>query len=156
MTFSPGRSHGIDPLVRIRLLIIACLALGACSVREPHFEPSDTSLFSRLGGLEGLHLISGSAVESLVTDPSFSRANADTGGPIDSPPDLKLQLVRLLCLKTGGDCELVPAQPVSPSWSDAQKAVIHRAVMQSCQRFRVGNRELNELSAALGGVEAPQ
>lgn len=87
-------------LVRPITLALAAAALAtACAGSRAPAPRADASLYERLGGDAGISAMVDDAIVNIATDPRINHRFSAAGGP-----ELKRNLVDLVCERTGGPC----------------------------------------------------
>ncbi len=98
-TVNPGSEHPTWEVNSSRCTIVVLMALTSCSVPGNRSTAAPESLFSQLGGLEGLRPIVDDLTWRLVTDELL----ASTFVSIDIA-SFKEEALLFLCAKSGGPC----------------------------------------------------
>ncbi|HEY4238845.1 MAG TPA: group 1 truncated hemoglobin [Kofleriaceae bacterium] len=145
------------------ILFGAAMALAAC-----HHKGSDAggggggtatpeakggSLFDRLGGQPAIDAVVKDFVEENVAkDDRIKMAFANT-----DIPHLEKMLDDQICMATGGPCKYtgkdMKTAHTGMHITDAQFTALVEDLKKSLDKFKVGDKEQNELLSALGGMK---
>jgi len=134
---------------------LAC-ALAGCTVPSP-VQPSEQSLYQRVGGKAAIAAIVDDAIGNIAADPRINRrfGNAD-------PNHLKSNLIDLLCLRAGGPCvyagrNMADAHEAMHIRDDEFDALVED-IAKSLDKFKVPTAErgealriLNQMKGAIVG-----
>src|ERR1700757_637665 len=128
------------------LALIAALALGAC--QQMGMTPQK-SLYDRLGGKDAITAVVDDFVGRVAADKRingfFAKANV---------PRLKTMLVDQICEATGGPCKYtgrdMKATHKGMGITNADFDALVGDLVATLDKFKVGEREKQELLAALG------
>jgi hemoglobin len=154
------RSYSIYPVAAALLVVAtACreskppAADSAVETAAAAALPAEQSLYDRLGGKEAITSVIDDFVANVAADKRINArfANADI-------PHLKQMLVDQVCEATGGPCTYT-----GKSMRDAHKGMklteadfnaLVEDLTRSLDKFKVGDKEKNELLTALGGMKS--
>ena len=113
------------------------------------------SLYKRLGGYDALAAVTDEFITRLATSKNLSRFIV--GLSDDSKKKLRQHVVEFLCEATGGSC-IYTARDMKTAhkglritkadWDESAKAL-----METLDKFKVGERENKEVMAAVGTLE---
>jgi hemoglobin len=138
-------------LVLVLMLAVAC---GGSAKKEDTTGGggADKSLYDRLGGKDAITAVVDDFVNTAATDERISDffRNSDAA-------DLKAKLVDQICEATGGPCkytgkDMKTAHTGMKITEEHFNALVEDLV-QSLDKFNVGQREKDELLGALGGMK---
>ncbi|HEX5545325.1 MAG TPA: group 1 truncated hemoglobin [Nitrospira sp.] len=149
----------IAPYITISMLL---LTLAGCSSMEQTtpFTMTDKPLYERLGGKPAITAVVEDFVGRVAAD---SRINGKFAGT--DLPRLKMLLVEQICQATGGHCTYtgrsMKATHAGMGVNSADFDALVGDLVATLNKFRVPEREKNELLGALGPmkkdiVEKPQ
>jgi len=133
--------------VGVGVLGLFLLAVGCSSTMQQSM--ADKSLYDRLGGKEAITAVVDDFVARVAADKRingfFAKANV---------PRLKMMLVDQICEATGGPCKYTGRDMKSAhkgmGISNADFDALVGDLIASLDKFNVGEREKQELLAALG------
>jgi hemoglobin len=115
----------------------------------------ERSLYQRLGGYDAIAAVTDDFVGRLIADASF--AKFFSGHSTDSKQQIRQHIVDQLCQATGGPC-LYKGRDMKTSHAglgiteaEWTRAVGH--LVATLDKFKVPEREKNELAAALDGLK---
>lgn len=142
-------------------VILLCVALSAFACGggsktggggDTTPPPAEKSLYERLGGLEAITAVIDDFLANVVADDRINArfANADAAR-------LRQMLIDQVCAATGGPCEytgknMVEAHTGMNITEDEFNALVEDLV-KSLDKFKVPEKEKNELLTALGGMK---
>ena len=136
-------------LVLVLVLAVAC---GGGSKKEETMASGDKSLYDRLGGKDAITAVVDDFVNNAATDEKIKHffANSDAKA-------LKEKLVDQICEATGGPCkytgkDMKTAHTGMKITEDDFNALVADLV-KSLDKFKVPEKEKNELLTALGGMK---
>jgi hemoglobin len=141
-------------LTRAILIPMAALILTACA-SAPSDAPSGPTLYQRLGGRESIKLIVDDFVTNMAADP---RVNSRFKG-LDAARVAKLQtnLADQICDATGGPCAYLGKDMKSVHTgmgiTEAEWNATVEDLVKSLTKYKVGQKEQQELLSALGGMK---
>jgi len=141
-------------LPRTILVPMAALILSACTSAAPD-APAPPTLYQRLGGREAIKLVVDDFVGNLAADP---RVNQRFKG-LDAGRIAKLQtnLADQICDATGGPCAYLgkdmKAAHAGMGITEADWNATVEDLVKSLKKFKVGEKEQQELLAVLGGMK---
>jgi hemoglobin len=110
------------------------------------------SLYDRLGGKDAITAVVGDFVSNVAADARINTffANADI-------PHLKAMLVDQICVTTGGPCKYtgkdMKTAHAGMGIKDADFNALVEDLKKSLDKFKVGQKEQDELIGALGGMK---
>ena len=131
-----------------KLVIVgALLAFSGCATPPP--EPS---LYQRLGGLAAINAVVGDAIGNIAADYRINLRFTLAG-----LPQVKKNLVELVCERTGGPCSYKGADMASAHEGmkirDDEFDALVEDLVKSFDKFKVPPREKAELVAILGKMK---
>jgi hemoglobin len=141
-------------VTRAILVPMAALILTACA-SAPSDAPSGPTLYQRLGGRESIKLIVDDFVANMAADP---RVNSRFKG-LDAARVAKLQtnLADQICDATGGPCAYLGKDMKSVHTgmgiTEAEWNATVEDLVKSLTKYKVGQKEQQELLSALGGMK---
>jgi hemoglobin len=141
-------------LTRAILIPMAALTLTACA-SAPSEAPSQPTLYQRLGGRDAIKLVVDDFVANLAADP---RVNQRFKG-LDAGRVTKLQtnLADQICDATGGPCAYLgkdmKAVHTGMGITEAEWNATVEDLVKSLNKFKVGQKEQQELLSALSGMK---
>lgn len=135
------------------LLILVGVAASACSMMESSpGTMAEKSLYERLGGKPAITAVVDDFVGRVAADTRINGkfANADL-------PRLKMMLVDQICQASGGPCTYTGRDMKSAhagmGINSAEFDALVKDLVASLNKFKVTEREKNELLAALGPMK---
>ena len=157
--------------LRITALGFAAFMLGACSdskraaadsaakadsaaaaVTAATAAPADSSLYNRLGGKEAITAVIDDFVANVAADKRINARFAKT-----DIPHLKQMLVDQVCQASGGPCtytgKSMKDADAGMKITEADFNALVEDLTKSLDKFKVAEREKNELLGALGGMK---
>ena len=154
--------------LRITALGLAALLLGACSDSKQAAADSaaladsaaaaataaaaDSSLYNRLGGKEAITAVINDFVANVAADTRINARFAKT-----DIPHLKQMLVDQVCQASGGPCtytgKSMKDAHTGMKITEADFNALVEDLTKSLDKFKVAEREKNELLGALGGMK---
>ncbi|MGH8104530.1 MAG: group I truncated hemoglobin, partial [bacterium] len=117
--------------------------------------PTD-SLYKRIGGYDTLAAVTDDFIGRLLADPQVKRFFSGVSGA--HAQRIRQMVVDKLCADTGGPCVYIGQdmntahKGLGVSNSDWEQAV--KLLVQSLDKFKVGDREKTELLGALNGLKS--
>jgi hemoglobin len=133
---------------------MAALILTACASAAPD-TPSAPTLYQRLGGREAIKLVVDDFVANLAADPRVNQRFKS----LDAGRIAKLQtnLADQICDATGGPCAYLgkdmKAAHAGMGITEAEWNATVEDLVKSLNKFKVGEKEQQELLATLGGMK---
>jgi hemoglobin len=129
------------------------LSLGGCNTMESvGHTTADKSLYERLGGKPAITAVVDDFVGRVATDPRINGRFAAT-----DIPRLKTLLVEQICQASGGPCTYtgrsMKATHAGMGVSSADFDALVGDLVATLNKFKVPEREKNELLAALGPMK---
>jgi hemoglobin len=133
-------------------IIAICCAVSAFAQKT---ETKEKSLYERLGGYDALAAVTDDFLARLAKDKMF--AKFFVGLSDDTEKKLRQHIVDFLCLATGGPCEYTGRDMktvhkglmiTKAEWDASVKHLI-----ATLDKFKVPEKEKNEVLAAVGGLE---
>ena len=130
---------------------LSVLLLSACQSMEPKMA-AQPSLYDRLGGQPAITAVVDDFVGNVAADGRINGffANANI-------PRLKVLLVQQICQGAGGPCTYggrdMQVAHKGMHINDAQFAALVEDLVKTLDKFKVPEREKNELLAALGPMK---
>ena len=157
--------------LRITALGFAALMLGACSdskqaaadsaamadsaaaaAAAATAAPADSSLYNRLGGKAAITAVIDDFVANVAADKRINARFAKT-----DIPHLKQMLVDQVCQASGGPCtytgKSMKDAHAGMKITEADFNALVEDLTKSLDKFKVAEREKNELLGALGGMK---
>jgi hemoglobin len=136
--------------VGVVLSMAACGGSRQSEPAAPAPAPSET-LYVRLGGLEAITAVVHDFVANCAADARINAFFVNT-----DVPKLERLLVEQICQATGGPCTYTGRDMVTTHTgmkiTDAQFDALVEDLVISLDKFKVPEREKNELLGALGGM----
>lgn len=138
----------------LALIVGVTLSLAACNTMGGSSTPStsDRSLYDRLGGKSAITAVVDDFVGRVATDQRINGkfANANI-------PRLKTMLVEQICQASGGPCTY-PGRDMKSAHagmgvSGSEFDALVSDLVATLNKFKVGDREKNELLGALGPMK---
>jgi hemoglobin len=112
----------------------------------------EKSLYDRLGGLPAIQAVVDDFVANVAADTRINQQFAKT-----DIPKLKKNLVDQICQATGGPCKYTGLDMKTAhkgmNITDAQFNALVEDLVKSLDKFKVPDKEKNELLTALGGMK---
>jgi hemoglobin len=132
------------------MVAVGALAVGCTSgMRE---APGQKTLYGRLGGKPAIQAVVDDFVGNVAAD---TRINQRFAGA--NIPRLKTMLVDQICEAAGGPCQYtgrsMKATHVGMKIADPEFNALVGDLVKSLDKFKVGEREKNELLTALGSMK---
>ena len=129
------------------------LSLGGCNTMESAgHTTADKSLYERLGGKPAITAVVDDFVGRVAADPRINGRFATT-----DIPRLKMLLVEQICQASGGPCTYtgrsMKATHAGMGVSSADFDALVGDLVATLNKFKVPEREKNELLAALGPMK---
>ena len=154
--------------LRITALSLTALTLGACTDSKQAATdsaamadsaaaaavaaPADSSLYNRLGGKEAITAVIDDFVANVAADKRINARFAKT-----DIPHLKQMLVEQVCQASGGPCtytgKAMKDAHIGMKITEADFNALVEDLTKSLDKFKVAEREKNELLGALGGMK---
>lgn len=142
----------------MRAILLAAVFAVGCASSNANTKPaaaaadSNASLYDRLGKKEAITAVVDDFVGNVAADTKINAAFAKT-----DIPHLKQMLVEQICQATGGPCvysgkDMKTAHEGMHVTDDQFNALVGDLV-KSLDKFKVGEKEKNELLTALGGMK---
>ena len=134
---------------------MAALILTACASAPPDTASTGPTLYQRLGGREAIKLVVDDFVANMAADP---RVNGRFKG-LDAARVAKLQtnLADQICDVTGGPCAYLGKDMKSAHTgmgiTEAEWNATVENLVKSLNKYKVPEKEQQELLAALGGMK---
>lgn len=129
--------------------LLLAITLTACSQME---MKKDASLYDRLGGKPAITAVVDDFIGNVAGD---ARINGRFGGA--DIPHLKLMLVEQICAASGGPCTYTGKDMVSAhkgmKIKDDEFGALVGDLVKSLDKFKVAEKEKNDLLGALGGMK---
>jgi hemoglobin len=135
----------------LKALPFFVLLAAGCSGSSPK-SADPTSLFSRLGGLNGVALLTDDIINRLLSDPEIlANKTLQMRARPENVPGLKVQITMLLANLTGGPYEYkgksMKEAHAGMGVDETQWAAFIRDVRASCDHLKVPKRETDEFVA---------
>jgi hemoglobin len=138
------------PITKLWLGLLMAVFIAGCSSMSQQ-SMGDKSLYERLGGKEAITAVVDDFVGRVAADKRingfFAKANV---------PRLKMMLVDQICEATGGPCKYTGRDMKSAHQgmgiTNADFDALVGDLVASLDKFKVGEREKQELLAALGPI----
>ena len=131
--------------------VLGLLLMSGCQSMDQKAAPQ-ASLYDRLGGQPAITAVVDDFIGNVAADNRINGffANANV-------PRLKVLLVQQICQGTGGPCTYsgrdMQTAHRGMNISDAQFGALVEDLVKSLDKFKVPDREKNELLAALGPMK---
>jgi hemoglobin len=129
--------------------LLLAITLTACSQMEMKKE---ASLYDRLGGKPAITAVVDDFIGNVAGD---ARINGRFGGA--DIPHLKMMLVEQICAASGGPCTYTGKDMVSAHKGmkirDDEFGALVGDLVKSLDKFKVPDKEKNDLLGALGGMK---
>lgn len=142
---------------QIGIVLVLVLSVVACGggKKEETMKPEggDKSLYDRLGGKDAITAVVDDFVNTAATDERIKQFFTNTDAAA-----LKAKLVDQVCEATGGPCkyegkDMKTAHTGMKITEEDFNALVEDLV-KSLDKFKVGDKEKQELLGALGGMKA--
>lgn len=137
----------------MRLLSATLLIVSACQTPTAAGTSDARSLYDRLGGRDALAAVVDSFTARVAGDARINRFFAKT-----DIPEFKKQLTDQLCAASGGPCKYEGASMKEVhkdmGVSNADFDALVEDLVATLDEFKVGQREKDEVLAALGPMRA--
>ena len=128
--------------------LAAALSLGGCATGSTQSQ----TLYQRLGGKDAIVAVVDDFVGNVAGDARINRRFAST-----NIPRLKQMLVDQICAGTGGPCTYsgrdMKSAHTGMNISDAEFGALVEDLIKSLDKFKVPEKEKNELLAILGPMK---
>jgi len=128
--------------------LAAALSLGGCATGSMQSQ----TLFQRLGGKDAIVAVVDDFVGNVAGDARINRRFAST-----NIPRLKQMLVDQICAGTGGPCTYsgrdMKSVHTGMNISDAEFGALVEDLIKSLDKFKVPEKEKNDLLAILGPMK---
>ncbi|HEY2929205.1 group I truncated hemoglobin [Piscinibacter sp.] len=128
--------------------LAAVLSLGGCATGSMQSQ----TLFQRLGGKDAIVAVVDDFVGNVAGDARINRRFAST-----NIPRLKQMLVDQICAGTGGPCTYsgrdMKSAHAGMNISDAEFGALVEDLIKSLDKFKVPEKEKNDLLAILGPMK---
>jgi hemoglobin len=141
-------------LLLVMVLVVACGGGGSAKKEDTTTGGGDDgkSLYDRLGGKDAITAVVDDFVNTAATDDRIKDFFKNTDAK-----DLKAKLVDQICEASGGPCkytgkDMKTVHTGMKITEDHFNALVEDLV-KSLDKFKVGEREKNELLGALGGMK---
>ena len=146
----------------MRAILLAAVFAAGCASSSADTKPTATattattnpnaSLYDRLGKKEAITAVVGDFVGNVAADTRINSFFAKT-----DIPHLKQMLVEQICQATGGPCQYsgkdMRTAHEGMNITDDQFNALVGDLKKSLDKFKVGDKEQNELLTALGGMK---
>ena len=142
---------------QIGLVLVLVLAVAACGGKKTEDTMSgrggdQKSLYDRLGGKDAITAVVDDFVNTAATDDRIKHFFANTDAA-----NLKAKLVDQICEASGGPCKYtgkdMKTVHTGMKITEADFNALVEDLVKSLDKFKVGEREKNELLGALGGMK---
>jgi hemoglobin len=134
-----------------KLMLAMLLALG-CSHTESAQTGGEKKLYDRLGGKDAITAVVDDFVGNIGGDSRINQQFANT-----DIPHLKQMLVEQICQATGGPCTYSGKDMKTAHHdrhiTEADFTALVEDLKKSLDKFKVPDKEQNELLSALGGMK---
>ena len=133
------------------LASLVALGLALTALPTHSLSAQDRSLYQRLGGYDAIAAVTDDFIGRLVADAQLARFF--TGHSTDSKMRIRQLVVDQLCAATGGPCVYkgrdMKTSHAGLGITEAQWNVSVAHLVASLNKFKVGEKEQNDLAAAL-------
>lgn len=139
------------------LTMMAFSSLAPAYAAEPPAAAAtpDNSLYKRLGGYDALAAVTDDFIGRLATDPQLGRFF--TGLSADSKKRVRQHVIDFLCNATGGPCLYLGRDMKTAhtglNITDEDWNVSVKALVATLDKFKVQDREKNEVLGAISGLK---
>ncbi|SMF24690.1 group I truncated hemoglobin [Pseudogulbenkiania subflava] len=139
-------------------LTLSVSVVPAASAQQPPQQspqPSQTSLYDRLGGLKGITVVVDDFIDRLVRNRTLNKNPAISAGRKSSPaPYLKFQVSQLVCEVSGGPCKYtgktMKESHAHLNISEQEWDVMAMEFKRTLNKFKVPEAEQKELFDIVG------
>jgi hemoglobin len=142
----------MKPIPFTTLCLILVSLLAACSTTPTATTPSTASLYTRLGEKPAITAVVDDFVARVAAD---SRINAKFANA--NIPRLKMMLVDQICMASGGPCTYtgrdMRTAHAGMGTTSAEFDALVQDLVAALNKFKVGEREKNELLSVLGAMK---
>lgn len=133
------------------LTSLVALGLALTTLPSQSLSAQERSLYQRLGGYDAIAAVTDDFIGRLVADPQLGRFF--TGHSTDSKMRIRQHVVDQLCAATGGPC-IYKGRDMKTSHAglgitEAQWNLGVSHLVATLNKFKVGEKEQNDLAAAL-------
>jgi hemoglobin len=141
------------------VVAVACAFLfGAVApFANAHKMDKEKSLYSRLGGKKAITAVVDEFVNNVAGDNRINKFFADTASDPKRLASFKGKLVDQICQASGGPCKYTGKDMKTAHKgmhiSDADFTALVEDLVKALDKFKVGDKEKNELLGALGGMK---
>ena len=138
----------------MRAILLAAVFAVGCASSNASTKPSDpnASLYDRLGKKEAITLVVDDFVGNVAADTKINSFFAKT-----DIPHLKAMLVEQIRQATGGPCQYsgkdMRTAHEGMNITDEQFNALVGDLVKALDKYKVGEKEKNELLTALGGMK---
>ena len=126
--------------------------VAGCAASNANVKDAHASLYDRLGKKEAISAVVDDFVGNVAGDARINAAFAKT-----DLPHLKAMLVEQICQASGGPCTYggkdMKTAHQGMNVTDAQFTALVEDLVKALDKYKVGEREKNELLGALGGMK---
>ena len=133
------------------LMSLVGLGLALTSLPPQSLSAQERTLYQRLGGYDAIAAVTDDFIGRLVADPQLGRFFA--GHSTDSKMRIRQLVVDQLCAATGGPCVYkgrdMKTSHAGLGITEAQWSLSVSHLVATLNKFKVGEREQNDLAAAL-------
>ena len=139
-----------------KVLVLVCLVFTSFSALASQHSEKPKSLYQRLGGYDAIAAVTDDFIGRMATDKQLGKFFV--GHSEDSLKKIRQHVVDQLCAATGGPCVYTGRdmktshKGMGISESDWTVAVNH--LIATLDKFKVGQKEREELFAAVGSLRA--
>ena len=136
----------------MRMLLCALVFVAGCAASNANTKDPNASLYDRLGKKEAITAVVDDFVANVAADTRINAGFAKT-----DVPHFKQMLVEQICQASGGPCTYTGKDMKTAhqgmNITDAQFNALVEDLVKSLDKFKVGEREKNDLLGALGGMK---
>ena len=133
------------------LTSLVALGLALSTLPSQSLSAQERSLYQRLGGYDAIAAVTDDFIGRLVADPQLTRFFV--GHSTDSKVRIRQLVVDQLCAATGGPCVYrgrdMKTSHAGLGITEAQWNVSVAHLVATLNKFKVGEKEQNDLAAAL-------
>lgn len=140
----------MKPFLKAGITVIIMMVMAGCMSSQSTMK--EKSLYERLGGKDAITAVVDEFVGNVAADKRINSFFADA-----DIPHLKRMLVDQICEATGGPCKYVGKDMKSAhkgmGVSSADFGALVEDLVKALDKFKVPEKEKNELLGALGGMQ---
>jgi len=139
---------------QIGIVLLLALAVAACGgkKKDDTMKGDGKSLYDRLGGKDAITAVVDDFVNAAATDDRIKDRFKNTDAK-----DLKAKLVDQICEAAGGPCKYtgkdMKTAHTGMKITEEEFNALVEDLVKSLDKFKVGEKEKNDLLGALGGMK---